>query len=424
MVITKIEVKNFKSFKEIAIKLGNPTILIGANASGKTNFTHLFLFFRELRTSNVNEAIEKVGGALFFKKLNSPEDDPVAFKVTIHKEEEVTFHQKYTIKTNEIIYSLKFNTKKGEKDYKIISEEIKQKGTIFKKISQNDKKQKGKEIGSGEIIYKRNIKNQRIKISFDLPNNITEEVLYPHTKKETIRNIILKKNEALIKDADFLTVLNMKPIKELIESQFEQIAIYDFNPHLSKEATSLTSGTTLKEDGSNLAAIVGEILNKEKKQKKFLNLIGILLPQIKNIETKKIQNKNILKMEETYSNNHILPANLLSDGTINITALITALFFEKKKIAIFEEPTKNIHPSLINNLMELIKEAAERKQIIITTHNPEVVKNVKLENLLLIARNKAGISEVVKPAEKKEVEIFLKNELGIDYLFINKMLEI
>jgi len=101
-----------------------------------------------------------------------------------------------------------------------------------------------------------------------------------------------------------------------------------------------------------------------------------------------------------------------------IIALIIALYFDSKPIIIIEEPVRNIHPYLISRLVNMMKEVSEEKQIIITIHNPEVIKHEGLENIFLVSRNKEGFSTISKPSEKEEVEIFLENELGIEELYV------
>ena len=44
MAIKSIRVKNFKSFKDVEVHLGNFNVLIGANASGKSNFIQVIKF--------------------------------------------------------------------------------------------------------------------------------------------------------------------------------------------------------------------------------------------------------------------------------------------------------------------------------------------------------------------------------------------
>jgi len=41
-IIKRIEIKNFKSFHHQKIALGQFNVLVGANASGKSNFLQIF----------------------------------------------------------------------------------------------------------------------------------------------------------------------------------------------------------------------------------------------------------------------------------------------------------------------------------------------------------------------------------------------
>ena len=131
-----------------------------------------------------------------------------------------------------------------------------------------------------------------------------------------------------------------------------------------------------------------------------------------------------MELDLAKSKNKYLPASLISDGTINLTALIIALYFEKKQICIVEEPERNIHPYLISKVIDMMKDASQNKQIIISTHNPEIVKYAGLENILLVSRDKDGFSTITRPVEKDEIKIFLENEMGIEELYVQNLLEI
>ena len=155
------------------------------------------------------------------------------------------------------------------------------------------------------------------------------------------------------------------------------------------------------------------------------NLINDLLPFVDKLDVEKFADKSLLfKLREIYAKDQYLPASLISDGTINITGLIIALYFEKKSLTIIEEPERNIHPYLISKVIEMMKDAAKNKQVIVTTHNPEMVKHAGLENILLVSRDKDGFSTVTRPQEKETVKTFLKNQLGIEELYVQNLLEL
>jgi len=218
----------------------------------------------------------------------------------------------------------------------------------------------------------------------------------------------------------------LPPISFRIGDFFSGISIYDLDPKLSKEATLITGKTELEPNGSNLAIVLKNILEKRKKRERISNLIKDLLPFIEDLTVEKLADKSLLaSLKEIYSGKKFLPAPLISDGTINITALIIALYFEEKPLIIIEEPERNIHPYLISKVIGMMKDVSERlkKQIIVTTHNPEVVRYTDIENILLVHRDVKGLSQISRPAEKEEVKIFLENKMGIEDLYVQNLLE-
>jgi hypothetical protein len=203
-------------------------------------------------------------------------------------------------------------------------------------------------------------------------------------------------------------------------------AVYDFDLKKSKEATSIIGKAELEENGENLAIVIKNILEDKDKARQFSNLLSDILPYVSNVGVDKFYDKSLLfKVKEIYSKHAHLPSSLLSDGTIAVTAMVAALFFETKSLAVFEEPEKGIHPALIAKMMQYFYDAAHlnQKQIIITTHSPEVLKHTHLEDLILVSRNEHGFGQISKPAEQEMVKAFLENELGIEQLFTQNLLD-
>ena len=112
---------------------------------------------------------------------------------------------------------------------------------------------------------------------------------------------------------------------------------------------------------------------------------------------------------------------MVSDGTSDIIALIVALYFEKGDFIFIEEPERNIHPALLSKIVYMIKEASNKKQIIITTHSPEVLKSAVLNDIFLISRDTNGFSVISKPINNEILKPFI-DELGIDEVYIDDYL--
>jgi len=417
MAIKRIRVKNSKSFKDLEVELGKFNLLIGANASGKSNFIRIFEFLRDIVKHGLDNAISMQGGSEYLRNINIGPSEDFSLEVVSDQEFRRAIKKKEKgslgMKTFETIYKFTINFNKRGSGFKIVEDSLKQKGKFVRLERQKGKLQEKEELGEGEIFVS-NVKG-KLKLESKLPNGltITEDYLFPRFSRE--ENLQPKK---------LLIELPLFPLMPPSEAIFGSISIYDFDPKLPKKAVPITGKMELEENGENLAIVLKNILEDKEKERKFSNLVKDLLPFVNKLDIEKFADKSLLfKLEEVYAQKQYLPAPLISDGTINITALIIALYFEKKLLTIIEEPERNIHPSLISGVVQMLKEASQEKQIIVTTHNPEMVRHTDLGSILLISRDKEGFSTISRPVEKEEVKTFLKNEIGIEELYVQNLLE-
>lgn len=424
MGITKICVSNFKSFNKFDVNLGNFNVIVGANASGKSNFVKIFEFLRDVTNSGLVNAVSMQGGVEYLRNINVGATENLDIEIVLdqvykprRRRTKAGIPIEIEIYNNIYKLSLRFKGKqKGGLGFEIANDELIQKCRFFK-VKEQKKKIK-EEIGQGDITILCNNGKVQIKLNYlNSLNNvpISEDDIYPPFIKE----IKLPQNTLLINMFDIPFFLPS------VKESFSRISIYDFDPKLPKKATPISGKAELEEDGSNLSIILKNIMEIREKRNKLFNLVKDLLPFISDLNIEKFADKSLLfKLQEIYYKKQYLPAPLISDGTINITALIIALYFERKLLTIIEEPERNIHPYLISKVVEMMKDASRSKQIIVTTHNPEIVKYAGLNNLLLISRDEKGFSKVSKPIEKKELETFLKNEIGIEELYVQNLLGI
>src|SRR3989304_860445 len=418
MAIKKIILTNFKSFKNLEIELANFHILIGANASGKSNFIQIFKFLRDVINLGLDNAISIQGGVFYLRNIKIGSSDNFSMEVTSDGEYGFLVRKKEKeqigIKTYETIYkfAMKFN-KKGL-GFEIIEDKLIRKCDFIRIERKKGKIEEKEKLGQGEIILSK--VNGKIKVAFRKPSEI------PMEENDIIPSFLREEKlppKALLLHPPF----SFFPIPW--GDIFSEISIYDFDPKLPKKATPITGKAELEEDGSNLAIILKNIIENRDKERRFSNFVRDLLPFINKVDVERFADKSLLfKLQECYFPKDYLPASLISDGTINITALIIALYFEKKPLTIIEEPERNIHPHLISKMINMMKDASIKKQIIVTTHNPEMVKKADLENILLVSRDKDGFSTISKPAEREEEKTFLKNGIGIEDLYVQNLLEV
>lgn len=218
------------------------------------------------------------------------------------------------------------------------------------------------------------------------------------------------------------------PILELlgkdssISEDLSRIEIFDIDPKLPKKATPISGRAYLEPDGSNLAIVLVNLLQDPDDRATFIRLLKDTLPFVEELLVELFGGKSLLiAVKESFSERSI-PAAFLSDGTVHLVALIVALYFHPASIVVIEEPERNIHPHLISKVVRMLVDASQKKQVIVTTHNPELVKHADLADLLLVHRDDKGFSHVTRPAESAELKVFLENDLGVDELYVQNLL--
>ncbi len=420
MSIKKIKIENFKSFDNLEINLNNFNVLIGANASGKSNFIHIFEFLRDIVKHDLKNAISMQGDIEYLRNVNIGNSKNLSMEITgnyengrgiIGKKFEGGF---YVIKMSEMIYRFSIEFYKAKSGFKIIEDKLSVKFKVLKILTLNNRKSKEEELGDGTFILVN--EKRKIKSKFDIPKGIKIEKIEIFPFADFIGKLPLKN---LLLETPFFRI----PFE--VADIFQDVAVYNFDPKLPKKAIPITGKNELEEDGSNLAIALKNIIDDKNSRNRFSNLIKDVLSFVDSLDVEKFADRSLLvRLKEIYSKDKFLPASLISDGTLNITALILALYFEEKSLVIIEEPERNIHPHLIYKVMEMMKEVSKRKQIIVTTHNPEILKHTQLNDILFIARDKEGFSKISRPSESDQVKIFLKNDMGMDELYVQNLLEL
>lgn len=415
MAIKRITISNFKSFEHLEIDLGNFNILIGANASGKSNFIDIFDFLRNLSILGLDNAISLQGGPEYLINMKIGSSKDFILEVTLERDyrkliEGTKGKKGIGFKVHEIIYRFILKLAKNGAGVSILEEKLIQKFFLFSLKKANANYEEKEKLWEGEIVV----------------SSING--------KPTVEHLSLPDDLGIEKDQLFPRILTSKklhPKTLLVELPlfvpplFSDISIYDFDPKLCQGAAPITGKAELEENGKNLAIVLKNIMENKGKKRSFFNLLGDVLPFVKDMDVERFVDKSLLfKFKEVYAPNVYLPATFMSDGTINITALIVALYFEENPLIIIEEPERNLHPFLISKVVQMLKDASENKQIIVTTHNPEMLKYANLGDILLLSRDKKGFSTIFRPCEKAAIKTFLKNEIGIEELYTQNLLEI
>jgi predicted ATPase len=414
MAITNIAISNFKSFKELDLDLRRFNVVIGANASGKSNLVEVFRFLKSIEDNDLDDAVSLHGGQKAILNRRIGVSGPLKMRV-ISDQPTKWAGWEGIVQIHEMRYEFALRAKHPQNGLDVEDEHF----TLKLRTEAG-----GKDIELG-ISVLASPGERRVCIN---PPDLTER----------LRDMGIDLSQTPLAGADahrqqLSSVMRATAANALLPryafhgfmgpfgSLFRRVGAYDIDPRAVKKPHEMAGRASLEESGENLALVLRNILADPEKRRKFHNLVRYMLPFVTEVGIEKYLGESVLlKLREAYYEGALL-ANLLSDGTVNVVALIVALFFEHKDVVIIEEPERNIHPHLISGLMELMKDAARNKQVIITTHSPEVVRHAGVENLLLMSRDKEGFSTVSRPAEKEQVKVFLENDLGLDEVFVQEL---
>ncbi len=402
MYVSEIRVKNFKTFDDVYLDLNKFNVLIGACGSGKTNFVQVFELLNDL-SYDFHDAINKQGGA-FVKNFNLLENNlesciEVKFS-DINQSIRLGSNKDILFSFNTVDYEICFNFDKNE--CKVQNELVKLNCDV--KFA-NDQK-----IEGNEIIIKNNNGNVQVEFLEDFKELEISEII-PDALVDIVSQNFKNDNAPIINSA-----LATIPIKW--GDFFKNISLYDFDPKFCKNIDA-TNNEKLTKHGGNLPAVLKNILNDENKKKEFLIYYTNMLPYVKEVSVDKILDEERIFMIVEKYNDVKIPAPFISDGTSTIMAILIALYFQESEIILIEEPERHIHPSLINQLI-LMMESVD-KQVIITTHSPELLKYSELESILFISRDGNGFSNIKGVMDNDAVKPFIE-ELGIDSVFVNDYL--
>lgn len=413
--IERVKIQNFKSFAELDLSLDKFNVVIGANAAGKSNLAQIFRFLRDIRRDGLDNAVSMQGGSKYIQNLRLADKSTV-----IELETRLPRGVRMPVPIKRKMYStggswrLEFRTGEGQKielvddSWQFHVSDRAERGLDEFVNGAGERRTNSQRRHEGSVGVTRGDGGLRFDVDFDAE------------LKDSLNGYVTElrpqKNELLV-ESGLLEHLFPRIFC------FEDIGTYDFVPRLAGGSAPLKGIPVLEDDGSNLAVVLKNILSDDSDRDALHALVADLLPFIKSIGVKDFVKSVMFTSSEEYLEDTPLPSPLLSDGTINVVALVVSLYMEAMEVVVLEEPERNIHPHLMSKTVEMMKEASQDRQILVTTHSPELVRYAGLASLYAIKRSPEGFSEISRPSTSEEIAQFLEHDMDIKEMHVQNMLE-
>ena len=156
----------------------------------------------------------------------------------------------------------------------------------------------------------------------------------------------------------------------------------------------------LEPDASNLGLVLNRLRGEPATKHRLLKALRVLYEGIDDYDVHVEGGTVQVFFQE---GNFTVPATRLSDGTLRYLCLIAILCHPSPPpLVCIEEPELGLHPDVLPTIAELMKEASERSQLIVTTHSDVLVDAMtdQPESVLVAEKTDRGTTLTRLDAEK------------------------
>ena len=326
-----ITVKGFKSIASIEkLKLGAINVLIGPNGSVKSNFIGVFSFLHAIREGQLQDYVARAGGA----------DKVLHFGAKV---------------TQAIELQISFSGGVNQYEITLGATEADQLYPSFETAYFWDK--------------------QRFKKPYAHPLNS-------------------RGNEAGISDP------NSQRTARFVRDHLGSWRLYHFHDTSSsspmKKTADVNDNRYLRPDGSNLAAFLHFLKRRHETSYSLIRrTVQLVTPFFDDFLLEPLRlNQDKIRMEWRHKGSDAyFDASSLSDGTLRFIALTTLLLQPeayRPSVILVDEPELGLHPYAITILASLIKQAALKTQVIVSTQSPLLLDHFQPEDVLVADRVNSG----------------------------------
>jgi predicted ATPase len=382
-MLTEFSLSNFKSYKDSRLPLAPLTVLIGANASGKSNIIEGLRFLSWLaegqKLSSIQYAVNSADSDQVIRgrindlchygessftlgcRLDSTEWNQLDITISVLKGEMKITYEHIINSDNLSLYVTDTNPSSARLLGAASLDAIIVRYRILSEL---------------EHGYFLECDNQKAMfVQLDIPQvHQTAKFIPPAAVLDSSESIQLIHNEFN---------RNQQIVKETVDKYqqtLQNILFFDPVPSKMRGYSLKSDHQQLLENGSNLSSVLFHLWeNQPENQQLILNFIQSLPEQAIDGLDFLIgpRDEVMVRLSETFGHTQrYCEAALLSDGTLRVLAIAAAMLSAAKgSLVVIEEIDNGVHPSRAKHLLANIRDIAERRKlrVLLSTHNPALM---------------------------------------------------
>jgi len=375
-MITSIRLVNFKNFADETLRVGPFTVIVGANASGKSNIRDAFRFLHGIgRGYTLAEIIGGkygLGGQREWEPIRGAGNEIVRFgPLHPHMPSEFSLQVELKLSGIKTYYLIKVGLNPTSSEgFRVLEEELRTESAIIYKTMKTSESNLWLLVGEND--------ERQIGLSQSQPALTQFLQIYKEMWYQQIFDLGLG-----------------------LHSVLESMRFLDLSPDRMREA-AFPGQHIMGDSGENLSIVLQQICADSKRKKILSDWLRELTPMdVQGFEFPPDPSGRVHLML-CDGDGQKVSAYSASDGTLRFLAMLATLLGENPKgLYFFEEIDTGIHPARQSLLLELIEKqvAKEKIQIITTTHAPDLltfVNDSTFENMSVVCRLEDSSDAIIR----------------------------
>ncbi|MBT9544298.1 MAG: AAA family ATPase [Candidatus Sericytochromatia bacterium] len=390
-MITKIvylEIKHFKSLEHVRLEgLSCFSVFAGPNGAGKSNLFEAMRFIGLVARQGVQAAIDASGGIQNIRcKVNN--SDTMGFKIRFVVEQDIEGQG-----LRELHYAYHLNL------YNLDGEKI--------EIEEQLESPRLNQIQNSTVV----------------PESPSAWVqAYRDRGKDSVHFSPEPNKHEVVSLSQDKSILLISPYTSLPATILSNIYRFMLSPQQGRLPYPETKARQiLKEDGSNLALVISQHVNSGHNLNELIDWLKLVVPGGTSLisQLNLLDHQFYLLLKEQYLKDPV-PAQLLSDGTINLLSLLMSIYsVPTYGWSLIEEPENGLHPKATQELVAFFRsQAHENHPVWLTTHDTHLINQLKPEELWLVDKIEGKTRFVaardldLKDIDLSMSEVWLSNAFG------------